>query len=132
MSEKDPNYIVKVEKAIAEKYGKEAIQNPRGSWDKEKENKYLEDMKAFYKKTRLSRSEDIKKEHNGFLISKRLINRKSNRKCPVCEKYSFELRDDLYMNKFECCFECYVCYIEGRENRWLNGWRPDNTRAIIK
>ena len=34
---KDPDYLVKVEKAIAEKYGDETIQDPRGSWDAEKE-----------------------------------------------------------------------------------------------
>ena len=30
--EKDPNYVVKVEKAIADKYGEEAIQNPKANW----------------------------------------------------------------------------------------------------
>ena len=29
MKNKDPNYVVKLEKAIAEKYGEEAIQNPK-------------------------------------------------------------------------------------------------------
>ena len=33
----DPHYIVKLEKAIAEKYGHEAIQNPKKGWDEEKE-----------------------------------------------------------------------------------------------
>ena len=52
--------------------------------------------------------------------------------CPVCGKYSFQLKDDLYMNKFDCCYECFIQYIQGREERWDSGWRPDNTRAIIK
>ena len=34
---KDWDYIARLEKAIADKYGNEAIQNPASSWDKEKE-----------------------------------------------------------------------------------------------
>ena len=48
---KDLNEIAKIEKAIKEKYGEEAIQNPKGSWSKEKEDKYLEELKAFYKRS---------------------------------------------------------------------------------
>ena len=36
---KDPNYAVKVEKAIAEKYGKEAVVNPKSEWDDDKEKR---------------------------------------------------------------------------------------------
>ena len=132
MSKKDPNYVVKVEKAISEKYGKDAVQNPKGNWDKDKENKYLEGMREFYKKAELSRKEEKKIDHKGFKVSESFLSRDSNRKCPVCGKYSFSKKDDLYMNKFECCFECYVQYVEGRESRWKEGWRPNNTRAIIK
>ena len=35
-----------------------------------------------------------------------------------CKRYSFNLKDDVYMNKFECCFECYIKYVEGREELW--------------
>ena len=41
MSEKDPNYTVKVEKAIAKKYGEETIQHPKSNWTDEKEKEYL-------------------------------------------------------------------------------------------
>ena len=57
-------------------------------------------------------------------VSKKLINRDSNRKCPVCEKYSFKVQDDIYMLKYECCEKCFIQYIEDREERWLKGWRP--------
>ena len=46
----DPHYIVKLEKAIAEKYGEEAIQNPKAEWDENKEKVYLEQMRELYKK----------------------------------------------------------------------------------
>ena len=46
MTKKDPNYVVKIEKAIAAKYGKEAVQNPRQNWTEEKEKDFLEKFKA--------------------------------------------------------------------------------------
>jgi hypothetical protein len=30
---KDPDYLIKVEKAIQKKYGDETIQNPKANWD---------------------------------------------------------------------------------------------------
>ena len=42
MSKKmDLNDIARFEKAIAKKYGPEAIENPRKHWNDEKEKKYL-------------------------------------------------------------------------------------------
>ena len=45
---KDPNYAVKIEKAIAQKYGKEAIVNPKSQWDDSKEREYLDELKSNY------------------------------------------------------------------------------------
>ena len=42
----------------------------------------------------------------------------------------FNGQDDLYMNKFECCWECYIKWVEGREERWATGWRPDKKEKI--
>ena len=41
---KDPNYIAKLEQAIADKYVQEAIANPRGGWNDEKEKIYQEQI----------------------------------------------------------------------------------------
>ena len=65
MKNKDPNYAIKVEQAIAEKYGDETVQHPKKDWTDEKEKRYLEDLKAFYEKQRKSETEKEKKE--GFL-----------------------------------------------------------------
>ena len=97
---------------------------PKSLWTDEKEEQYLKDLKEYYTKTRKSLENTEKIEEDGFLIPKNLITRKSKRKCPICNIFSFEMKDDLYMNKFECCFECYVQWVEDREERWLSGWRP--------
>ncbi len=120
---KDLNEIAKIEKAIKERYGEEAIQNPKGSWDKEKERKYLEDLKTFYKEGKRPKETEKVGE---FLIKKKKTKHSIDRSCPVCGSYSFSGQDDLYMTKFECCFECYVQHVEHREERWKTGWRPNN------
>jgi len=125
MSDKDPNYIPKLEKAIAQKYGEEAINNPRRFWDEDKEKDYIAQSQEEQRKfAKLAETQD-KVEQDGFLINKKLLTRDHNRTCPVCSIYSFHPRDDLYMNKFEACFACYIQYIDGREERWATGWRPN-------
>lgn len=109
-------YIQGVEKAIREKYGKDAVQDPRSGWSESKEKEYLEqrteriDSKKAYKRE--------KTDADGFLVSRKLLNRKDTRTCPVCKKYSFEIKDDIYIKKFCCCFSCYIQYVEGREEQW--------------
>ena len=120
---KDPNYAIRVEKAIAKKYGEETVQHPKRDWNNEKEKSYLSQIKDFYKQE-ASRSEEI--EIEGILISKKLLIKESNRSCPICETYSFKSNDDVYMSKFDCCEKCYVQWVEGREERWKTGWRPNN------
>ena len=126
---KDQNQVIKIERAIAEKYGEEAIQNPKAEWDDEKEKDYLLQLKELYTKENKRREATERIEKEGFFVSKKLLNKESNRKCPVCEAYSFKVKDDLYMQKFECCFKCYIQWVEGREKRWIEGWRPPNLKG---
>ena len=123
MNNKTPDFneIAKIEKAIKEKYGQEAIENPKKHWDQEKEKKYLKDLKKFYKEKQ--RNSEIK-ETEHFIIKDKTLEKKQENTCPVCKKYSLFKKDDLYMLKFECCFDCYIDYVEGRESRWNSGWRP--------
>ena len=121
--------IARFEKAIAKKYGEEAIQNPRKHWNDEKEEKYQEQLRSLSKKEQLNEEKDDKVELDGFLISKKLLNREATRRvCPVCSTYSHKIRDDVFMNKYDCCYECYVRWVEYREERWLTGWRPKDDR----
>tara|TARA_R100000008_G_C3580907_1_gene168451 strand:- start:619 stop:1020 length:402 start_codon:yes stop_codon:yes gene_type:complete len=126
MSQKDLNKIAKIEKAIAKKFGQEAIINPKSKWDDEKEKDYLQQLKEFYSKKRKKADNNEKINEEGFLLSKNLINKESKRVCTACSEYSFNIKDDLYMNKFDCCWKCYIQWVEDREERWLNGWRPNN------
>ena len=121
---KDQSYIANVEKAITQKYGIDTIQNPKSNWTDEKEREYLSQLKKFSENERRQQDQEEKVETNGYFISKKLLNKETNRTCPVCDTYSFDLKDDVYMSKFECCFKCYIQWVEDREERWATGWRP--------
>lgn len=124
MKRKNYDKIASIEKAISKKYGKEAIQNPNSSWDDDKEQEYLESSKKFQKKISKSNEDNDLVEVDGFLMPRKLINHESKRICPVCSIYSFNKADDYYMNKYDCCSDCFIKWVDDREERWLKGWRP--------
>ena len=131
MAEKDFDYIARLEKAIKKKYGQEAIINPKSNWDDEKEKEYLEQSKEYSKKQQAIKEESERIEKDGFFLPKNLINKKNKRNCSVFGIYSFKREDDLYINKFECCWLCYVQWVDGREERWKKGWRPNVEKKEI-
>ena len=122
MSNKDLNYIAGLEKAIKQKYGEEAVQNPSSNWTPEKEKEYLQQLKENKVKELAA---DRVEEREGFLFSAKLIKKDSKNVCDVCSNI-LKQQDMLYETKYECCRNCYVQYVEGREERWKQGWRPDN------
>ncbi len=125
MSDKEKlNNIAAVEKAISQKYGTEAIQNPKANWDENKEKEYLEQSKEFYQKSYQKDEQQEKVDINGIKVSKKLLNRESLRCCSVCGSYPKKSMDDVCLTKFDCCNKCYIQYVDGREKRWLEGWRP--------
>lgn len=113
---KDPNYLIKLENAIIEKYGELTVKNPKADWTIEQEKEYLSQIKKIYRnKETVS---PIKKTYiNGVLLPEELINKSSDRVCTICNIYSFNIQDDLYMLKFKSCKMCYIKHIEGR-NKW--------------
>ena len=125
---KDDNHLIKVEKAIQEKYGDEAIQNPKANWNQEKEKEYLKQIKKVYK----SQKPKEKVEVNGILMPKKLFNRESERTCPVCDVYTRYSQDDLYLPKFKCCYRCYIQHVEGREEKWLNSQKQNSDKLSEK
>jgi len=121
---RDLNYLAALEKSVAEKYGTEAIINPKSGWSPDKEQGYLQDVKkAQIKESKLEASQE-RIEIEGVLIAKKLINKNVERHCNYCDSYSFNREDDVYFTKFGTCHRCYVQYIVDREERWKNGWRP--------
>lgn len=122
---KDQDYVAKVEQAIAQKYGVATVQSPKATWSEKKEKEYLAQLKEEAKKSSEFADKNEKAETDGFFINKKLLIKDHNRSCPVCSVYSFNKLDDAYMVKFECCFDCYVQWVEDREERWLTGWRPN-------
>ena len=124
-NKKDPNYVAKIEQAIEKKYGKKAIEHPRNNWTEEKEKKYLEQVKELADRERQKKEKSEKVEKDGFLISKKLLTKRSNRICQTCEIYSFDIKDDTFMNKYNCCYNCFIQHVHGREERWKSGWRPN-------
>jgi len=122
MKNKDLNYIAGLEKAIKQKYGEEAVQSPSSNWTPEKEKEYLQQLKENKIK---ELSADRVEEREGFLFSAKLIKKDSKNVCDVCSNI-LKQQDMLYETKYECCRNCYIQYVEGREERWKQGWRPDN------
>tara|TARA_B100000900_G_C20100421_1_gene521738 strand:- start:59 stop:442 length:384 start_codon:yes stop_codon:yes gene_type:complete len=125
MSDKNYNKIAAIEKAIKEKYGAEAVVNPKSDWDENKEKEYLDQMKELYSKNNKKREYSEKIDVDGIKISKKLLNRESLKNCPICNAFPKGVKDDVSLIKFKCCNGCFVKFVEGREERWLEGWRPD-------
>jgi len=114
---KDLDYIANLEKVISETYGKDSVQDFRSNWVPEKEEDYLEQLKHRTAKHSCKEKQPRVK--------------KQDRSCPVCKTYSFSIKDDLYMNRFKCCQDCYYEFVHDREERWQEGWRPNEERVQI-
>ena len=124
----DYDHIAAVERAIAEKYGSEAVENPRSKWDEEKEKEYLQQMQELYSKQKKNEESKEKIEINGIKVSKKLLNREQLRSCPVCGRFPRKSLDDVCLIKYDCCSKCYIQYVDGREQRWKEGWRPNEDK----
>lgn len=113
----DLKYMKKIEDAIIKKYGLRALNNPKEEWSEKDEKEYLQQIKKIYKNKTKKEVEHEIEVSEGFLIEKRLLEKENDRNCPVCKKYSYKMRDDIFMIKYKCCEECYIRNIEGREEK---------------
>jgi len=129
MKDKDFDHIARVEKAIAEKYGDETVSNPRANWTEEREKEYLDQMHELYLKQKKNGHSQEKIDINGIKVSKKLLNREQLRSCTVCGRFPRKSLDDVCLLKFDCCNKCYIQYIQDREQRWENGWRPNDNKG---
>ena len=124
MSKKDYNYIAAVETAIAKKYGLAAVQDVRSGWGETHEKENLSQLQQRYKQREKIKVKPEERAVGDIIISRKIKRPDNERKCPVCKTYSFSSRDDLYMNRFQCCENCYIEHVEFRLDRWRSGWRP--------
>jgi hypothetical protein len=44
--------------------------------------------------------------------------------CPICDGLMMGRSTFTYYD-YGACVDCYIYFIEGRPQRWLDGWRPD-------
>ncbi len=109
---KDLDYIATLEKAMAETYGKATVQDFRSNWESAKEKDYHCQLKSA--KTKQANKDNKRSVKN------------TERTCPVCKTYSFSIKDDLYMNRFKCCYNCYIDFAKSRPQEWSDGWRPSD------
>ena len=123
---KNYDKIAAIEKAISEKYGDDAVANPSANWDEVKEKEYIKQSQELYKKQKRFSEFTDKIDVNGIKVSKKLLNRESLKTCPVCGSFPRKSLDDVCLVKFQCCNNCYIKFVEGREERWNSGWRPNN------
>ena len=91
---------------------------------------FLKQIKEFYAAHQKSKEAQEKIEVDGFKVSKKLLNRESLNNCPVCNSFSKGVKDDICLIKYECCNNCFIQYVDGREDRWLKGWRPNENNKV--
>lgn len=46
--------------------------------------------------------------------------------CPVCETIMKGDKSTHTYYDYGCCVNCFIEFIEGREERWKLGWRPSD------
>ena len=107
---KDFDQIARIEKAIKQKYGEEAIQNPASGWTPEKEKKYLKQLKRVVEKTDSNKVES----DSGFLLEEKLINISKVETCSRCNSKITTLNDKIYFSKLSVCEKCYILYYGDR------------------
>ena len=112
MNEKDPNLILKLEKAVANKYGWETTINPNSLWNEDKEKLHLEELKIVARNEQ-EREEMEEQKLDGFSVRGKLI-KQEKKICSKCGKFSFSTADDVFLMKMNCCQKCYILHIEGR------------------
>lgn len=123
----DIRKLEKFERAIKKKWGDEAVQNPRRFEGADKTTE--EDRERYLRKLYEKHKEKEFVEEDGVKFQSEFLEQKdtSLRFCEVCNELSFNTQDTLYIEKYGVCKQHFIEYVEDREERWNNGWRPENT-----
>jgi len=64
-----------------------------------------------------------------FRITKRgnLDNESSPLECPLCTCVLIDEIDEISLMRSSCCFDCEIEVADPNRERWLKGWRPDQS-----
>lgn len=127
----DYNKMAAIEHEMAKKFGEEVTRSPRANWDEELEKEYVEQTTELNNKLKDLITDKSYENKKGYLISKKLLNdRDQTENCPYCGTYRFHfnVEDDMCINKWGCCSNCYINFIEDREDKWNEGWRPEKNK----
>lgn len=46
--------------------------------------------------------------------------------CPVCKSLMRGDKCTTSYYSFGCCMDCFIQWVDGREERWQSGWRPSD------
>jgi hypothetical protein len=127
---RDQRYVQALSDELARQYGEKVVQ-PIDDFVTECDRAQIaRSRKEFDQRSIKKKKETEKIDAGGFLISKKARDKKrGERTCPVCNKFSFYFKDDIYMARYQCCENCFIVYVEGREERWKSGWRPNESAS---
>jgi len=109
---------------IAEKYGEDTL--TMAPYTSQYKMKLMEQVKELKDKELSIYNEQVLDSEQALLKEKIILSKNSKENCPVCSKYQlyFNINDDVSLEKYDCCYECYIKHVDGRESRWESGWRP--------
>jgi len=104
MKNNNPDRKFLIEKQLTKAYGKEVAR------------KYFADGKT---------SQEIKEylSSNPNSIERKEKKTSKQKNCCVCGRYIFGRHMKHYI-RFGACEKCFYQYIDEREKRWIDGWRP--------
>ena len=46
--------------------------------------------------------------------------------CSFCDYPNIKYDDFISSEKYECCHDCYLAFIEARKDKWKKGQRPNH------
>lgn len=114
------NQLLLFQATLRQKFGDFALIDLSTLWDQAKEQMY----RSFLQKESKMDSEHALRIKSGTSNKKLFIS--SINKCECCFKLNTKVKDQPYMAKYNSCLSCYISYIDGREDRWNKGWRPNH------
>lgn len=48
--------------------------------------------------------------------------------CPVCTRLMKGSKSNNSYYSYKCCSDCFIAFVDGREEKWKNGDRPSPER----